>query len=69
MSLENHPNIHAVNFVLEVVDSYHRNLRGKANKNNCPDIRNEISEFFQKVGEKLDKFIEKNQSFSFPEHL
>lgn len=63
MSIENHPNIHAVNLMVEIGRLINDNLRGKALKVKHPSLPyelfgDEIMEFITKISEKLDSRIE-----------
>ena len=56
MSIENHPNFHAVKFVTGVMTAYYESLRGKASEEHHPDIRDLVIEFSTRIEEKTDKF-------------
>ena len=58
MSLENHPNFHAVNFVSKLVEAYHESLRGKASMKNYPEVDNLFIDFTAKVEEMVDKYVD-----------
>ena len=59
MSLENHPNFHAVNFVTKLVEAYHESLRGKASMKNYPEVDNLFIDFTARVEEMVDKYVDK----------
>jgi hypothetical protein len=58
MSLENHPNFHAVLFTSTIVQSFYDSLRGGANKDNAPDIHDDIIKFVTAVEAKVDAVVE-----------
>lgn len=56
MSLENHPNFHAVNFALEVMKAYRNSLRGLGIKIGFSDkVGDMIAEFTGKIEEEVDE--------------
>jgi len=58
MSLERHPNFHAVNFTTQIMSAYYESLRGKANKDNAPTISEEVVGFVCRIEEMVDKVVE-----------
>ena len=61
MSIENHPNINAAGFVTDIIVSFQKYLRGRANQDNATrgealDVLNEcgLQEFVVLVSVKLD---------------
>ena len=62
MSIENHPNFHAVSFVAKLIEAYYESLRGKASKDNAPAPTALFSNFVLDVEEMVDKYVEKNNS-------
>jgi hypothetical protein len=58
MSLENHPNFHAVKFTSDIMVSYFKCLRGKAEIKNDSDITEEVIEFVMKIEKMVDKKCE-----------
>lgn len=57
MSLENHPNFHAVQFAADIVSSYYKSLRGCATPEISPDLHQEIVDFVATVEEKVDAYV------------
>ena len=65
MSLENHPNFHAVKFALDVSNAFHRCLRGGANINKIAAYmayETLILEFVEKMEALVDKSVEPARS-------
>lgn len=58
MSIENHPNFHAVLFSSTIMSSYYEALRGEADKKNCPDITEDVIEFVTGIEAKVDAMAE-----------
>jgi len=58
MSLENHPNFDAVQFVVDIQESYYKCLRGPVKKQNCPDIKDFLLSFAFDVEMEVDKHAE-----------
>jgi hypothetical protein len=56
MSLENHPNFHALKFVADIMSSYYECLRGGAEKN-APNVREEVAEFVAQIEAKVDRRV------------
>lgn len=57
MSVTNHPNIHAVGFTCDLIESFYSRLRGEADKNHTlafVAIHNDLIEFVTKVSTSLD---------------
>ena len=57
MSLKDHPNFHALNFVTEIMSAYYESLRGKASVQCSPDVREEIIEFCAQIEKKVDLHV------------
>jgi len=57
MSIENHPNFHAVNFTTQITAAFYESLRGGANKDNAPNITSEIVEFVARIEDKVDSEV------------
>ncbi|MFA5766510.1 MAG: hypothetical protein WC919_01125 [Candidatus Paceibacterota bacterium] len=57
MSIENHPNFHAVNFTTQITAAFYESLRGGANKDNAPDIADEIVEFVARIENRVDSRV------------
>lgn len=62
LSKENHPNIHAVNTMIEIGKVINENLRGNALAKRTPSLPyillgDEIQEFIVKISEKLDRVL------------
>lgn len=53
MSLENHPNFHAVKFAADISSSYYKSLR--IDVEDAPSIRNLVVEFVSRVEEMVDE--------------
>jgi len=58
MSIKNHPNFHAVNFVTKLMEAYYESLRGKASIKNYPEVDNLFIDFTARVEEMVDKYVE-----------
>jgi len=58
MSLENHPNFHAVKFTADITSSYFECLRGCAGKKNAPEIMAEVVEFVANIESMVDEVEE-----------
>lgn len=58
MSKENHPNFHAVNFATAILKAYYESLRGKANKDNCPNINEQLQGFVMEIEELVDDKVD-----------
>lgn len=60
MSLENHPNFHSIKFVTDIMVSYHKSIRGKADKKsvNNEKLTNLVIEFVGKVEDLVDESAE-----------
>ena len=58
MSVESHPNLHAVNLVVKIVAAYIDSLRGAVDKSNMPDITDLIVAFVEAVEERVDMVAE-----------
>ena len=56
MSLENHPNFHALKFVTDILASYFECVRGGAEKNS-PNITKEVQEFAELIEAKVDRRV------------
>lgn len=56
MSLENHPNFHALKFVAAIMSSYYACVRGGAEKNS-PNIVKEVHEFVAQIEAKVDRRV------------
>jgi hypothetical protein len=54
MSLERHPNFHAVNFTTQIMVAYYDSLRGGANRQNAPDISDMVTEFVSVIDSRVD---------------
>lgn len=58
MSIENHPNFHAVQFVTDITTSYFKSIRGKAAKLSMDDkIRDMIIDFAENIEDNVDERI------------
>lgn len=59
MSVENHPNFHAVGFLMDIYSSFEERVRGEAAKAGMPEllplIADRITEFVNEIDEILDK--------------
>ena len=55
MSEENHPNFHAVKFVVEVMNAYKSSLRGLGVKVLTPKVNGMVAEFAEKIEEEVDR--------------
>lgn len=58
MSIENHPNFHAMNFITEVLSAYYESLRGKASAKNCPDVKDRVAIFCAEIEELVDQHVD-----------
>jgi hypothetical protein len=58
MSIENHPNFHAVNFTTRVMAAYYESLRGGALFVVAPDISCEVIAFANKIEDMVDINVE-----------
>lgn len=58
MSIENHPNFHAVNFVTQIISAYYESLRGKASVKNSPDIKDRVALFCNEIEELVDQHVD-----------
>ena len=58
MSEFNHPNFHALHFATQIISTFYVSLRGKANKKNAPNIKDDIIEFVSKIEGKVDAAVE-----------
>jgi hypothetical protein len=58
MSLERHPNFHAVNFNTQIMTAYYESLRGGANQQNAPDISDTIVEFVSMIENRVDAAVD-----------
>ena len=67
MSEKNHPNLRAAGFAVDIVESYYKNLRGKANNNNAPNINDLVQDFVFKVETKVDTEIDLEENFETKE--
>ena len=56
MSLENHPNFHALKFTAAIMSSYYECLRGAAEKN-APSIKDDVALFVRRIEEKVDRRV------------
>jgi len=57
MSIENHPNFHAVNFVTKVLSAFYESLRGQSNKDNCPNISSDVIRFAEMIEDKINSSV------------
>ena len=57
MSLENHPNFHAVRFATRIFEAYFESLRGGVDKSSFPDISERIEDFVYLVENIVDDFV------------
>ena len=60
MSVENHPNLHAVGFTVDIIDAFQKRLRGNAKAAKMQEslavLTDELlTEFVTKLSEDLDK--------------
>lgn len=58
MSIENHPNFHAVNFTTQITAAFYESLRGKANKKNAPDISQHVESFCSNIEDVVDAVVD-----------
>lgn len=60
MSLENHPNFHAVKFITDISSSFYESLRGKMDMKNLPEgFSEEISSRFIKFSLEIEEVVDK----------
>lgn len=57
MSLENHPNFHACNFITKIIEAYYESLRGGASKDNAPLPHEGFEKFVNEVEERVNAYI------------
>lgn len=57
MSIQNHPNFHAVLFTSAIAKGFYEALRGKANRENAPDVTEDIIEFVTQLEAKVDAAV------------
>jgi hypothetical protein len=67
MSLKNHPNFHACNFVTDIVSSYYESLRGpyfsqKDAPRLAPNIKLLVARFVADVEDLVDKTVTNSRS-------
>lgn len=66
MSLENHPNIHAVGMTIDVTDIIRKRLRGDAAEKEfgdiLPELSDDIQDFVLCISCKLDKMFPENKN-------
>ena len=63
MSIENHPNFHAVKFAMDITASYYGSLRGKGKTCNIgmsDSVRESISKFVDEIEAIVDHKVEQN---------
>lgn len=60
MSIKNHPNFHAVNFVTEVTFAFYESLRGKADIKAFTSPNGKLDEA---VNEKIIAFVDEMEEF------
>lgn len=61
MSIENHPNLHCVGFMCDILDSLEKRLRGKAvskAKEIMPLVAGAVTDFVYELEEIVDKIAE-----------
>jgi len=63
MSIENHPNLHAVKLTTVIIEGYYKSLRGKANMRNAPDISKLVREFVARILMEVDTAVGKEPHF------
>ncbi len=58
MSIENHPNFHAVLFATNIFQAYLKSLRGGVDESHFPDVSDLIEDFTNEVELTVDTFVE-----------
>lgn len=58
MSLENHPNFHAIKFITDISSSFYESLRGKMDLTNLPEgLSEEISSRLMKFSWEIEEVV------------
>ena len=61
MSLERHPNFHAVKFATEICESFMKSLRGEAEGKKIWLPQEQIAKFVHEIEEYVDESLEKGK--------
>ena len=61
MSLENHPNFHACNFVTKIIAAYYESLRGGATKENAPLPHDAFEKFVNEIEDRVDNYVKEGE--------
>ena len=64
MSIENHPNIHAVGFTVDIIESFQARLRGEAAKDQqraFEVLNTKIVTFVSDISEDLDRMFDEGK--------